>query len=400
MIEIKSIMKNGYKMLIVCYRQTMRHIDEFTKHLLKENPNAVISLMTDMKQEEIPQSLWENMQEIFISEPKRSSIAFRPISTILNLYYFLEDFRFVSKNRHYDIVNIHFAFRLMVYALRYFRKMADKIVITIWGGDILCVDDNNHKQIRQLGRLYRAADMIAISPKSETGKRCISLFHTSPDRMKPVAWGMEMVDYIAEHEELHGVSEQEAKERFGLQNRFVIACGYCSGTDHRHEIIIDAIKSKIEKLPSNLTLLFQLSYGKGSTEYKQRIKDKCSEYGLEGKYIEEYLSFDDVYRLRKAVDVFVNIQPVDAGSRTVYEYILCNKKIVSGSWYKGHIYRFSPFYFPVNNIEDLGDVIVDACYSDNIETPPEVMQAVLSRGWNNKIKAWDEMFVSLVHGVA
>ena len=77
---------------------------------------------------------------------------------------------------------------------------------------------------------------------------------------------------------------------------------------------------------------------------------------------------------------------------------MCDKKIVSGSWYKGHIYRFSPFYYPVNTLEELGDVIVDACYSEKIETPPEVMQAVLSRGWNSKIKDWDDIFVSLVYG--
>ena len=40
-------------MLIVCYRHTMRHIDEFTRNLLKENPNVVISLLTDKKLEEI-----------------------------------------------------------------------------------------------------------------------------------------------------------------------------------------------------------------------------------------------------------------------------------------------------------------------------------------------------------
>ena len=393
-------MGKGYRMLIVCYKHTMRHIDEFTKHLLKENPDAVISLMTDKKPEEIPQSLRENMHEIFISAPKKSSIAFRPISTAMDLYYFLEDFRSLSKKRHYDIVNIHFAYRTMFYALSYFKKMADKMVITLWGGDILCLDENNRKQIRQLGRLYRSADVITTSPNSEMGRRCISLFHTNPDNMKKLSWGMEMVDYIAEHEELNSISEKEAKERFGLKDRFVIACGYCAGKDHRHEIIIDAIKSKIEQLPSNLTLLFQLSYGRAGDDYKQMIKDKCSEYGLDGKYIEDYLTLDDVYRLRKAVDVFVNIQPVDAGARTVYEYILCGKKIVSGSWYKGHIYKFAPFYFPVNEIEDLGDVIVEACCSDKIETPPEVMQAVLSRGWNNKIKDWNDVFVSLVHGDA
>ncbi|MBQ3945192.1 MAG: hypothetical protein II670_06215, partial [Alphaproteobacteria bacterium] len=82
----------------------------------------------------------------------------------------------------------------------------------------------------------------------------------------------------------------------------------------------------------------------------------------------------------------------------VYEYVLMEKKIVLGSWLKGNIYDCTPcFYFPVDNIEDLGNVIAEACYSDNKEISDEVKMKVLSRGWSNMIKRWDDMFIQLAY---
>jgi hypothetical protein len=394
-------MEKGYKMLIVLCRGNIRHIDEFTKQLKKVNPLAEISLLTGCEQEKIPQSLKDNMHEIFILNPPRQCrIKLRPFSTIVNLYYYLEDYRRLSKNRRYDIVNIHHAKeRYLVYALCYFRRMAKKIVISPWGGgDVLGLDETKKKQINQIGKLYRSADRITISPTSNSGKNCIRLFHTDPNKMKPLGWGMEMIDHIVENEKLKEITIQDAKDRFGVKDRYVIVCGYSTAPSHRHEEIISAVNSKKDQLPSNLTLLFPLTYGYGSPEYVQKIKNKCAECGLDAKYLTEFMTLDDLYRLRKATDVFVSMQPVDAGARSIYEYVLMEKKIVLGSWLKGNIYDCTPcFYFPVDNIEDLGNVIAEACYSDNKEISDEVKMKVLSRGWSNMIKRWDDMFIQLAY---
>lgn len=394
-------MEDGYKILIVLCRGNIRHIDEFTKQLKKVNPLAEISLLTGCEQEKIPQSLRDNMHEIFISKPpKQCRFKLRPFSTIVNLWYYLEDYRFLSKNRRYDIVNIHHAKeRYLVYAVGYFRRMAKKIVISPWGGgDILGLDESKKKQINQLGRLYRSADKITESPKSHGGKNCIRLFHTKPDNMKPLSWGMEMVDYIVENERLNEITIQEAKERFGVKDRYVIVCGYSTGPNHRHEEIISAVNSVKNQLPPNLILLFPFTYGWGDSEYVQKVKNKCAECGLEAKYITEFMSLDDLYRLRKATDIFITMMLVDAAARTVYEYALMRKKVICGSWLKGGIYDCEPpFYFPVDHIEDLGNVIVEVYHSDNKELSDEVEKKILSRGWSNRIKGWNDMFIELVH---
>lgn len=386
-------------MLIVLCRGNIRHIDEFTKQLKKVNPSAELSLLTGCDPDKIPQSIKDNMHEIMILQsPTRSRIKIRPLSTIINLYNYLEDFRSLSKKRRYDIVNLHHVKeRHLIYALGYLRRMAKKIVITPWGaGDVLSVDESNRKRINQLGRLYRSADCITVSPTSYSGQNCRRVFRTNLDKMRPLKWGMEMVDFIAENERLSEITIHDAKERFGLIDRFVIVCGYSTAPTHRHKEIIAAVNSVKSSLPSNLTLLFPFTYGRGNDEYVRQVKNQCAECGLDAKYITEFMPLDDLYRLRKATDIFVTLLPEDAGARTVYEYALMGRKVVCGSWLKGGIYDCRPpFYFPVDRIEDLGKVLIEAYHSENKEPSDEVMQMILSRGWSNQIKGWNDMFVEL-----
>ena len=386
-------------MLIVLCRGNIRHIDEFTKQLKKANPLAELSLLTGCEQERIPQSLRDRMQEIFFLRPlKQCKVKIPPLSSIINLYYYLEVFRTLSRKRHYDVVNIHHAKeRHLVYALRYFRRMAKRIVITPWGaGDVLGMDESKKKQIDQLGKLYRSADWITVSPISNTGNNCIRLYHTDPQRMKSLKWGMEMVDFIVENERMNEITIQDSKERFGVENRFVIVCGYSTAPTHRHEEIVSAINSVKSQLPSNLTLVFPFTYGRGDAKYIEKVQKRCTDYGLDAMFITQFMTLDDLYRLRLATDLFVTLLPEDSASRTVYEYALLGSKVICGSWLKGGIYDCKPpFYFPVDKIEDLDRVLIEAYHSEKKETSDDVKQMILSSGWSNQIKGWNDMFVEL-----
>ena len=119
---------------------------------------------------------------------------------------------------------------------------------------------------------------------------------------------------------------------------------------------------------------------------------------LEAVFVSEHLSVEDLFKLRMSTDIFIHVQTTDAGARSVYEYILCDKKIVNGSWmgYK-YLESFKPlFYYPVDNMEDLGKVIVNAYQSPKINIPQEVMDTVKKRSWDSKITQMNEFFMSIV----
>ena len=207
--------------------------------------------------------------------------------------------------------------------------------------------------------------------------------------------GVDFVDYIEEFSPNR--TEEESKTRFGLSGRYVISCGYSTAPSHRHDAIIDAVSSVRGELPNNLTLLFPFTYGWGSQGYVQSIKDKCCRLGLDAVFVEDYLNMEDLYTLRMATDIFVHVQVSDAGAACVMQYILCRKKIVHGSWMKYvDLEQFSPlFYYPVDRLEDLGKVILEAYHSNGIDIPEGVIATIMDRGWNKEIKKWDELFSSL-----
>lgn len=274
--------------------------------------------------------------------------------------------------------------------------MSNNIVMSPWGSDIMRRPEKN---LEQLSYLYQKADYVTIPAESGFGKLMTQKMKVSPEKMINYGiWGSDVVDFAIKNGD--SISQEDAKKRFGLSGHYVITCGYNRQEAQQHKAIIEAIDQKRKQLPENLILLFPMTYGNMvyQGKYVEEVKEECKKRNLHAIFLTEFLSVEDLYKLRKATDMFIHVQTSDAGARSVDEYILCNKKIINGSWvrYKG-LETFKPlFYFPVDKLENLGEVIVYAYNSDNIKIPQEVMNIVLSRGWNNKIKILNDFFMSIV----
>ena len=100
-----------------------------------------------------------------------------------------------------------------------------------------------------------------------------------------------------------------------------------------------------------------------------------------------------------ATDMFVHVQTTDASAASVRQYILCHKKIVHGSWMKySDLEKFKPLpYYPVDSLDQLGDVILEAYHSDGIDISEELIKALMNRGWGTVIKRWNDLFMTLAH---
>jgi hypothetical protein len=271
--------------------------------------------------------------------------------------------------------------------------MAKQIVITPWGSDVLRVE--GEKNLKKMQRVYGAANYVAVDPDTYLAETIVMKFNCNPAKFYSLEFGMDYVDYVIDTRP--NKTEEEAKDRFGLKGNYVITCGYSTAPSHRHENIVDAVSSIKEDLPDNMVLLFPFTYGWGSKKYIQGIKDKCVALGIKAVFVEEYLNNEDLYLLRLATDMFVNVQTTDAGAASVMQYILCNKKIVSGTWLKYYtMEKYKPlFYYPVDTMEELGEKILKAYLSEEIKISHELVEYVMGRGWKNEMKKWNEFFMSI-----
>lgn len=386
----------SYKLLIIAWYANIDHVSEFIRNLKSTNPCVDICLMTSRPSlADIPEDVLENTSIIVCFKYYSGIINNRFITELIDRFYFLRAFIQLSKRR-FDIVNIHYARPRLRYVLHWIKKMSKNIVISPWGSDVLRVEDRI--KIQHLKSIYKIADYVSVSKDSQIGQRLIERFEVDPHKMVSLGWGGEFFDYIQECS--NQVTVEEAKARFGLNGRYVITCGYNTQREQRHDDIINAIYAVKNQLPVNLTLLFPFTYGRTSWSdgYTMRIKNKAKELGFDILAVEDHLSMSDLFMLRMATDIFVHVQSTDAGSRCVMEYVSCNKKVVHGSWIK-YVYldNYRPScYFPVDQMANLGECIVNA-YNAIIEPlPQEVTNIILKRGWKHKMVLWNIFFESLV----
>ena len=114
--------------------------------------------------------------------------------------------------------------------------------------------------------------------------------------------------------------------------------------------------------------------------------------------LDSFLSSEDAAALRYATDMFIHVQVSDAYSSSVQEYLLCNKKVINGSWL-----RYDEFedngkapYFVVDNFGTLSETIVKAYNSPNKVLSARARQFIINGGTKTMIKNWNAFFESCV----
>ena len=385
-----------YSILIVGLKCYSGHIREFIVNLKKKNPQVEITLLTYYIRDEFKKDIKANVKQIYRLKSYQGNIKNPTFVEKMNIIKLQWSLLKLHYRCHFDIVDIHFAKEIVKYAMPILRMMTKNIIITPWGSDVMRVEDK--KAIKILTKIYSKAKHITVSENSLVGKCAITKFNVNPEKLVNLGWGGEFFDFI--YENAQNVTTEIAKERFGLNDRFVITCGYNTQPQQRHEDIVNAIYEVKDQLPKNLTLLFPFTYGSTSKSdlYTEPIIEKCRALGLNVVVVKEHLEMNDLLKLRMATDVFVHVQETDAGSRCVMEYIYCNKKVVHGSWIKyAYLEDNKPScYFPVDKMENLGSVIVKAYNAEVEELPQEVKNIILKRGWTNRMTQWNAFFESLV----
>ncbi len=384
-----------YSLLVIALYCYSGHVKAVIDHLKSKNPLVDLTLLTD-KPEEMKDLLEDKSVKILeydILTP--SKIKWRWLRSMVIRYRQKKFFSHFSKGKKYDIVNIQFPKRYLSFVRKYLRSMSNNIVITPWGSDVL---RQNRESLNQLKGLYKEADYIATSPNTPLGRKIIEEFKVDSKIMVGNFFGSDVVDFAIEKGT--SITQKEAKERFGLAGRYVITCGYNRKVPQRHKAIIAAIDKVKDQLPKNLTLLFPMTYANPRTEndYVAECKEDCKDRGLSALFITDFLTVEDIYKLRKATDMFIHVQTTDASSASVQEYILCDKKIVHGSWIKyEELENYKPlFYFPVDDMNNLAETIIKAFISDKIVIPKEVMELIKSHGWNTTSSLMNEFFMSIV----
>lgn len=382
-----------YSILIIAFECHYSHVDRFIKYLKQVNPLVAITLFAD--DHAITEGIRNSVDEII--HKKRVSVTrgikIGGLSKFLNKIILFRQIRNLSREKRFDIANIHFTQYYMCFVMDCLHRMSEQVILTPWGSDVLRINSKFKKFL--LKQTYRKSDKVTVGPRGMVGRVINKEFGVDEKRMVSLAWGSETIDFINDH--LASVSKQDAKRKMGLEDRYLITCGYNAFPEQRHAEIITALSGIKDRLPSNLVLVFPVTYGTESRRaaYISVLKNLCETLGLPAVFYDHFLSVEDTFYLRRASDMFIHVQTTDGGNSTIMEYLICGNKVIHGSWMHYKWLDYPPlFYFPVQEVEDLPNVVLDAFRSEVPIIPEEVLTIIRNRGWKRKMMNWDEFFRS------
>ena len=255
-LENDKCVMRGYSILVVGNIYD-NHIIRYVANLKSENPNVDIDLFSTRMEQAIPERINSAISNIYWLDVRKSSNKYlQAFRRIKGIRFLLKQ---IKKTKHYDIVNIHFPMVEYCFAMTYFKRIGDTILITPWGSDIYRAGKLGRLLLR---RVFNEADYIC-GTGNRFGKDVQRFFNIPNSKIVCLDIGSESIDYVTEYRDK--ISPEEARVKLGLDGDYFITCGYNAHREQNHIAILDAIGLVKSQLPENISVILPLTYPKDKT---------------------------------------------------------------------------------------------------------------------------------------
>lgn len=294
----------------------------------------------------------------------------------------------------YSIINIHQPAAWLLPFVQFAKKKGITIIVSPWGSEVLRCPVSSQNRI---AGIFQFADYITCYIK-RFKEDLIQLYHIEPTKFVSVGFGSEVFDLIPI------MKGKETKEEMAEilkvpAGDYYIACGYTAQRAQRHLQMVEAIGENKDLLPNNTILLFQFTYGNNKDKsYYDEISALCDSYGLKYHFVTDYLSNEDMARFRLLTDLFIHIQPTDAGNASLQEFLLAGTQCINGKWLSYPLLEFDGM--PYHICETLDDLSLVMKKILNKELPDTllsntVINSILDSSWSSQRKRWASFLRSI-----
>lgn len=365
------------------------HLRRFDRYMKEINKDKKIIIEAFNRNVQEKNNLFEKTYHIKNYFPRFFlKIKSAKIRSILHRVNYIISF---SQVNHYDLINIHFLTEHSYYLLPFYKKRAKKIMISPWGSDVYRISTPQMKQ--KAKKIYDKADYISV-PRIKFREDIKEIFSLSDKKIVDLGFGSENIDTLLN---LGTITKKSSQTQLGLENSFIITCGYNRFKAHHHLSIIDALQSIKHLLPDNSVLFFPMTYGPEDCDYLRQIEQKLQDNNFRYKIFYEYMSSERITVIQKASDLFICIQDTDANSATLQEYLLCGADIILGSWLSyPQFEKYGTPFLTTPSIDQLKDILKKYFTNPQKNIVPEQLKTdIMNNAWSVKIKEWYNFYLSL-----
>ena len=274
----------------------------------------------------------------------------KPVYFILNTIALAS---FLYKRRsEYSVVHFFNIRYELLFISTFFAMVKAKKIGTLYGGEFYL------NPIRKLfGFIYNYFDFLTC--QKEELKREITNYYGKqlivPIKVLPMpVKAFHNIDYLNNK----SVYRSEIKKQFNIDpDSIVIVCGTNANINEQHEKIIDNINS-VNKA-NKVTFVFPLTYD-GSQNYINLIKNKIESdlSGYNVKIFTDFMSLEEVSRLRFITDIFINLRKTDQFNIAMLESMYAGSYLIYGSWLQYELINGQELNYSTVEIgNDIGNII-------------------------------------------
>lgn len=294
--------------------------------------------------------------------------------------------------KEYDYVHVHYIEDIILRDVEFFiSRLNTKLVISVWGSDFLRASNVKREQMRKLFKLCskitisNALVIEAFKDYYEGEDFCNNIvmlkFFVKP--LNDLIIGYESNKHLI------------AKQELGIEtSKIVLTIGYNASRMQQHLLIFDELfrDNEFMSYKDNIHLVVPLTYPK-DREYIESIKSKLEESGFSYSVFTNFLSNDELLRLRYSSDVFVQLQTTDMMSGSMLEYLALGNLVITGSWLPySELLDDGIIFTTINSISELPKELlkVDLLNLDKTLSNGLAVKSIFGR--SELIRKWIEVY--------
>lgn len=246
---------------------------------------------------------------------------FRIIYQLILLSYY------ACRLNNYDIVHIHFIENIIIWNSFFSKKIKGKLIVTIWGSDFLRANKNKRNRMRHV---FDRADQITIATPSVIQQFNDFYNGIYNEKISICQFGLKPLENI---KKFLFNKEGNISNHFAPSDKITVTIGYNATILQRHKEIIECIESCKELCiyKNKIEFLLPCTYPKNK-EYLDELKKLTSKCNFHYSILTDFMSDDEVAKLRISSNIFIQLQPTDMLSGSMLEHLATGNIVITGSW--------------------------------------------------------------------
>lgn len=309
------------------------------------------------------------------------------VSLLCKYYDSRKAFNAISSK--YGVISIQYVTLLACILASSLKRVQAKVITAPWGSDVYRMPWSRKWLTR---KVFDYSDYVTAMPYTKFGEDIKRIFHVPESKCVPLCFGSDVLDKISES----CITKEDAKQQlFGDSQCYVIVCGYNASSAQNHIKIVECITSVKSELPSNTLIVLPMTYAKEAS-YMNKVKSALEETGINYTVLNEYLSDEDIVKLRKATDLFIHMQTTDAYSSTLHEYLLCGTCVINADWLRYPELERDGCPYLLADFSNLYNVILK-CLRNEAYSKPIQIEVLETYKWSVQLELWNNHLLNLVN---